>query len=344
VSEIGAVWTETYRAAIVTVRGKDWTDSEFAQGSKEVEGKNDITSADNTQSVVDIDTTSRPCPLSREKSSMTATTYSSATSEEKGDGADTQQESRNKPLCSHGIHTRVVSEHVLRTGDVVMCVTDSKQVEGLKINRDFLVVSTVGALPTPISPYSIVPVVVFVAMLILVATESIDMCPAALTVAAVFFMGGWITYEEIPRLIDLRLLMLMGCSLSFVTSMTKSGLAVSIAGGIASGSPSNFEALILMYAVTLVITELISNNAAAALMYPIAVALADQLGADFKPFAMGVLVASTAGFMSPVGYQCHVMVWGPGGYKFTDFILFGLLPDVLYWVVGCGLISALYPF
>eukprot|EP01040_Poterioochromonas_malhamensis_P020166 gene20166-24015_t len=76
--------------------------------------------------------------------------------------------------------------------------------------------------------------------------------------------------------------------------MTKSGLALKIASTINDSDPSDFGALMLVYVITLVITELISNNGAAAIMYPIAVALADELGASFKPFAMAVLIASTA--------------------------------------------------
>ena len=170
------------------------------------------------------------------------------------------------------------------------------------------------------------------------------MCPAALTVTAFFFMGGWIKPEEIPKMVDIRLLMLMGCSLSFAKAMTKSGLALRIAATISDANPSNFGALLLVYALTLVITELISNNAAAALMYPIAVALADQLQVSFKPFSMAVLIASTAGFMSPIGYQTHVMVWGPGGYRFKDFLIFGFVPDVVYWLLGCALIPLVFRF
>jgi di/tricarboxylate transporter len=59
---------------------------------------------------------------------------------------------------------------------------------------------------------------------------------------------------------------------------------------------------------------------------------------------MTVLLASTSGFMSPIGYQTHVMVWGPGGYKFKNFLIFGFIPDLLYWIVGCSLISQIFPF
>lgn len=256
-------------------------------------------------------------------------------------------ESHEELLASKAkaLHAEVViSDHILRYGDTLLAVTNKKNIEELSHNRDFFIVSSVGKLPKPLNWYTMIPVFIFIAMLIVVASEVIDMCPAALTVTAVFFIGGWIKPQDIPKLVDVRLLMLMGTSLSFAKAMTKSGLALKIAASINDSNPSNFGALMLVYVITLVITELISNNAAAALMYPIAVALADELGVSFKPFAMAVLVASTAGFMSPIGYQTHVMVWGPGGYSFRDFVLFGIVPDIIYWVLGCAITIQLFPF
>jgi di/tricarboxylate transporter len=157
-------------------------------------------------------------------------------------------------------------------------------------------------------------------------------------------LGGWLKPEDIPRFVDVRLLMLLGTSLSFATSMSSSGLATEIAKSISRSNPSPYGALLLIYAITLVITEIVSNNATGALMYPIAVSLADQLGVDFKPFAMAVMIACTAGFMCPIGYQTHVMVWGPGGYRFKDFMVYGFIPDLIYWFLGCAVIAAIFPF
>lgn len=248
-------------------------------------------------------------------------------------------------LQTKHLHSKIsISEHVLQYGDTILAVTTQSNIDELVHNRDFFIVSTVGSIPKPLNWYSLIPVFAFVAMLIVVAADLIEMCPAALTLTAFFFMGGWIKANEIPKYIDIRLLMLMGCSLSFAKAVTKSGLAIKIAASISSSSPSKFGALLLVYVITLVITELISNNAAAALMYPIGVALADELQVSFKPFAMAVLVASTAGFMSPIGYQTHIMVWGPGGYSFRDFLIFGIIPDIIYWILGCFVTSQLFPF
>jgi hypothetical protein len=195
----------------------------------------------------------------------------------------------------------VVSDHVLGAGDLVLAVCPEGERDNLKTNGDFYVVSTVGSVPKPMNLFTLFPLLVFLLMLSLVAAQFITMIAATLVVTAVFFLGGWAKAEEIPKLVDLRLCMLLACSISFARGVTVSGLAVTVAETLTSGIASPFNNLLLMVFMTIVVTELISNNAAAALMYPIAVATADQLGVDFKPFAMGVLIGSTAGFANPVG-------------------------------------------
>ena len=196
----------------------------------------------------------------------------------------------------------------------------------------------------PLTIYSLVPLILFFIMLLFVGLEMVDICPAALLLSSIFFLGGWIKPNEIPFVVDIRLLVLLGASISYAQSMSKSGLAHRIASGITGADPSPIQALILVYGMTLGMTEFVSNNAAASLMYPIATNVADELGLSFKPFVMATLIASTSGFMSPIAYQTHLMVWGPGGYKFADFIKFGFFPDVLFWFLSCGLITLLMEF
>lgn len=316
VSTISREFGEKYQAGLITVRGKDW--------GIEDEAKNSEASPEEKE------------PLANDIEVVAKVIEDSA---ELGTNNESSEKNPNSPK-----DIRSISEHILGYGDIILCVTNEKQVEGLHHNKDFFVVSPVGELPIPMTFYSFFPVAIFLTMLILAATETLDICPGALMAASFFFIGGWITADDIPKMIDIRLLMLIGCSLSFAKGMTKSGLAEAIAQSINDSNPSNFGALLLTYAITLVITELISNNAAAALMYPIASALSNELGVSFKPFVMAVLVASTAGFMSPIGYQTHVMVWGPGGYNFWDFMIFGFIPDILYWIIGCFIIVGVYPF
>lgn len=331
VKDITGEFAEKYNAGLITVRGKDWNiDVMHKDDDKDsVEGEEDESGpAGKATGTIAIVPSEDPSGIE-----MTAQ-----------GGSNSSNDGQEVNLVHH-VHAKVViSEHVLQYGDVILAVTNKKDVEALSHNRDFFVVSTVGSLPKPLTFYRLIPVFVFILMLCLVASEYIEMCPAALTVTAFFFMGGWLTPDDIPKMVDIRLLMLLGCSLSFAKAMTKSGLALEIASTINDANPSNFGALLLVYAITLVITELISNNAAAALMYPIAVALADEMGVSYKPFSMAVMISASAGFMSPIGYQTHVMVWAPGGYRFKDFVIFGFIPDLIFWFPGCALIAAVFPF
>lgn len=367
VADISAPFAEKYHAGLITVRPKlfGFTEDDNAAAKKDDassassiaaaaasdDGLSSVTSrariavptndSDDYQIGGDIEmaptTTAANGQQQRRKSSSTTPAVTSNSQDMAAFHASVEA---NRKMYKDTL----ISEHFLGYGDTILCVTSEKDLVDLKASRDFFVVSSVGELPQPLDCYKLIPVLIFIVMLILVACELIEMSPAALTVTAVFFMGKWILPEDIPKLVDIRLLMLMGTSLSFAKAMTKSGLALTIAGGINDANPSNFGALLLVYAVTLIITELISNNAAAALMYPIAVALADELAVSYKTFAMAVLVASTAGFMSPIGYQTHVMVWGPGGYKFRDFLIFGFIPDITYWILGCAMCTVIYPF
>jgi di/tricarboxylate transporter len=252
--------------------------------------------------------------------------------------------SEEKAELAQFIHTNS-RDVVLGVGDAILCLAKTSDIANLvNDTKGFYVTTTVGAIPVPMSIYGLIPVVFFVAMITLVAAEKITMAPASIAVAAVLFLGGWLKGKDITELVDLRLLMLMGCSISFAASMQKTGLGLTIAKAIVNSvNPSPQGALYLVYLITLLVTELLSNNAAAALMYPISVALAKELNVNVVPFAYIILIAATAAFMSPVGYQTHVMVWGPGGYKFMDFVKFGFIPNVIFWVCTCAIVPLVYP-
>jgi len=357
VSEMAGPFAEKYKAALITVRGKDWDifhhETVSAKASAE-ESKTDSVVVDvESGPVKEVEMTEQNS-RNPEYSSINAAGNETGSDDfqmgegresvhSKSDGRSTPANAETASFMQNNPNLSV-SDHVLGYGDIILCVTNGKEVDNMTNSKEFFVVSSVGALPKPLTFFKTIPVVIFGAMLIIVATEQIDMCSASLTCAVVFLLGGWVKTKEIPKLVDVNLLLLIGSSISFAKAVTTTGLALRVAEGMSSTNGGPLSMLFLVYALTLVITELISNNAAAALMYPIAVALADQMNVSFKPFAMCVLLSSTAGFMSPIGYQTHMMVWGPGGYKFKDFLLYGIAPDIIYWVISCLLIPVVIPF
>ncbi len=121
-------------------------------------------------------------------------------------------------------------------------------------------------------------------------------------------------------------------------------LADSLTGVAQAFGGGNWAVLAAVYLSTMILTELITNNAAAVLVFPIAIAAADKMGANPMPFIMSIMVASSAGYATPTGYQCNLMVMGPGGYRFSDYLRMGIPLDLLYMLVTVGLCPLIWPF
>ena len=110
------------------------------------------------------------------------------------------------------------------------------------------------------------------------------------------------------------------------------------------GPVSPWFALGLVYLLTAVFTELITNNAAAVLMFPIALAVSEKLGVDFLPFAIAVMFAASASFITPLGYQTNLMVYGPGRYRFKDYARIGFPLSLLVGIIAVALIPFVWAF
>ena len=230
----------------------------------------------------------------------------------------------------------------ITVGTPICILTSEKNYERLMNDPGFICVNKLTTLRDPASYWTFFPFIIFMTIVSLVAAEQVEMCPAALAMASILFVGGWLKPEDITHYVDLRLLMLLGTSFSFAKAMTTTQLAADLALKLSDGIKSPTSALYLIYIATLVMTEVISNNAAAALMYPIAVKLADAMGVSYKPFAMVVMNAASMAFMCPIGYPTHIMVWGPGKYSFFDFFKFGLVPNFLWLVITCLIAPAVW--
>jgi di/tricarboxylate transporter len=147
------------------------------------------------------------------------------------------------------------------------------------------------------------------------------------------------------RSIDWSVLLAIGASFGLSAALEKTGAAKIIGGeliGIAGGNA--WLTLAVLYALTVVVTELVTNNAAAALMFPFALATARTLEVNPMPFIIVVMMAASAGFATPIGYQTNLMVYGPGGYRFTDYVKIGVPLDALVGVVTVVIAPFVWPF
>ena len=165
-----------------------------------------------------------------------------------------------------------------------------------------------------------------------------------LAVAAVL-VTRCIDADEAFELVDGRLLALIFAMLAIGTALESSGAVSLIVGALAPYMTLLPGALIVwaIYLLTSVLTELVSNNAVAVVVTPIAIGLADALGIDARPLVVAVMVAASASFATPIGYQTNMLVYGPGGYKFTDFMRVGIPLNLSIGVLASLLIPMIWP-
>lgn len=164
-------------------------------------------------------------------------------------------------------------------------------------------------------------------------------------VAALIFSGA-LTVNEIKRRFPLEIWMVVLGALTLASAVENTGVAAMIASSIEhllNGS-SPYLAFVAIFVLTLLLTELITNSAAAALIFPIAYNIALGLGVDPIPFVMAVAFAASGSFISPYGYQTNIMVYNAGNYQLTDFVKFGLPISIIYSTTVLLMIPLVFPF
>jgi di/tricarboxylate transporter len=234
---------------------------------------------------------------------------------------------------------------VLRQGDVLLLETAPSWVGEWGPRRDFYLVSSID--DSALYRHEKAPIaVVLLAFVVGVAAAGwLGMMEASLLGAGAMLATRCMTLDEARQSIEWPVLVAIGASFALGEAIRSTGGGDVFAGAIASvGVTSPWLAMVLLYVGTAVLTELITNNAAAALMFPLGLALAERFGASPLPFVVAVMFAASASFSTPIGYQTNLMVFGPGGYKFTDFMRTGLILQVTCAIISCTLIPLVFPF
>ncbi|CAM9838480.1 unnamed protein product [Ectocarpus sp. 6 AP-2014] len=236
-----------------------------------------------------------------------------------------------------------VTETSFKAGDVVLVLAKEEFMEKYGSSRDFFLLTKVGSVPKPVRYYDYLPLLAFVGMLVWVLLDA-EMVQAAFTAGAILIFGGWVDAKKTVGFVDWSLLLLIGSALGLSKGIVNSGLADYVGGAIRSSGISADASLFVLYGFTMIFTELITNNAAAALATPIAFSISRELEVSYKPFILTVMLAASSSFITPIGYQTNTLVWGPGGYKFTDFMKIGTPLSLIYLVLGSLLVPQIFPF
>lgn len=254
----------------------------------------------------------------------------------------------------------------LEIGDTLLVITARNNLDALEATRDFVMTDTADE-PTPevarhhrplhvtLSWAALVGVVLTATLTDFINRMNPDFPKVPIHYAAM--VGAlallWLrvmTPREAYASIDWQVLLMLYGLLGLGMAMQDTGTAVWLAQGLVSATenfiPREHLPLVMLWLIfllTLSLTEILSNNATAVMMVPIGVTLALELGVNPRPYIIGITIAASCAFAMPMGYQTHLMIYGPGGYKFTDFQRVGIPLNLICWITACTLIPLIWP-
>jgi di/tricarboxylate transporter len=234
----------------------------------------------------------------------------------------------------------------LRAGDVLLVLAPPTFRRSANVGRAFALVASPEGAPAPLRRNkSLVVNLVLIAFLVAVVSGVTSVLVASVAAAAAVVIFGVVKPWEARSYIDLNVLVVLCGSFGIGAAVAKSGLAKECAailiGALHQFGPLGIVAGVLV--ATVVITQLVTNNAAAILMFPIAIATAAQAHLSTRSFVLAILVGASASFITPIGYQTNMIVQGLGGYRWSDFIRIGLLPLVVAVAAGLAAIMLFFP-
>jgi di/tricarboxylate transporter len=255
----------------------------------------------------------------------------------------------------------------VRTGDTLLLEAHPSFVEQNRNSRDFFLVSELQNSNPPHFEKAGVALAIMVGMILAASLEwswafngaralaglsssssssvHIPMLQAAVVAAALMILTRCVTVEKAKRNLNSDILLAIAASFALSFALEKTGAARAIAEGMTSVAQGNaWATLAMIYLGTMLVTELVTNNAAAALMFPLGLEAAAGLGVNHFPFVIAVMMAASNGFATPIGYQTNLMVYGPGGYRFSDYVKLGVPLDLLIAAITIVLAPMIWPF
>ncbi len=233
----------------------------------------------------------------------------------------------------------------LKIGDILLVWCQGSKLESIRTQMDYIVIEDVyeEIVHKRKAAWSIIN---FICMIITATLGIADIMTCALTAAFLMIVTGCIQMRDAYRALQGDVLLLIAGTIALGVAMQKTGASQLYAESFLSLFHSFSPTVILgaMILLTSVSTQILSNNATAVLLLPIAISTALGIGIDPKPFIIGVCFGASACFATPVGYQTNLMVFGPGGYSFKDYLRLGIPLNIFVIVAGMVLIPLIWPF
>lgn len=249
--------------------------------------------------------------------------------------------------------TEKLANTELDNGDTLLVLTPRNNLKSLKDSHNFVLTDSAESTPIPglRSKATLTWAILLAVVLSVSLIPGVPMHIASLIGALAILWVRIITMREAYAGVDWPIIFMLYGMLALGLAMDETGTAKWLADGFVNGARAIASPEILPYLalsavilLTLALTEVLSNNATALMMVPIVVNLAKSLDVSPMPFIIGVCIGASCAFMLPMGYQTHMMVYGPGGYKFSDFIRIGLPMNAMTWIMASAIIPLVWKF
>jgi di/tricarboxylate transporter len=234
---------------------------------------------------------------------------------------------------------------VLQAGDVLLLEAHPWFIDQQRDSRDFFLISPVENSTPPRHERAWVASAILVGMALTAGLGWLSVLNAALLAAGLMLLAGCCSGPEARRSVDWQVLVVIAASLGLGRAMQRSGAAEAIALPIIHlAQQSPWLALTLIYALTMSFTETLSHTASVALVFPIALATANSLMVSFLPFTIAIMIAGSCGFATPLASAATLLVYGPGGYRFSDYLKIGIPLNLLVGAVTVSVTPLVWPF
>ncbi len=246
-------------------------------------------------------------------------------------------------------HGRTIREKIgkirLEYGDSLLILTSREQLQLLMKSSDFLVLEEVPR--TFVRKDKIYYAVgIFLGIIALVSLNVLSIVEASVLGVGLMLLTGCLRLQDLYSHLSWQTIVMLACLIPVGSAMENTGLASLIATTLVGELDVLGPVAVLsgIYLLTSLLTSVMTNNATAILMVPISLSTAQQLQVHPEPFVMAVLFAASASFMTPIGYQTNLFIFGPGGYKFSDFLKVGGPLSLIFWILASLIIPLFWPF
>ena len=238
-----------------------------------------------------------------------------------------------------------IGDIILQSGDTLLLEANPAFATQQRNSRDFFLVSRIENSRPPRHDRAVIAWGILLAMVGVVTLQLVSLMTAAMVAAGLMVLTRCCRATEARANVDWSVLLVIAATFGIGEALKKTGAAGAMATHLVDlAGEDPWLTLAAIYFVTMLFTEMITNNAAAVLVFPIAIAAAAELDVNVMPFIITIMMAASASFSTPIGYQTNLMVYGPGGYRFVDYLRVGIPLNLLMWITTVLLVPRIWSF